>query len=317
MIKILIDSSADLTPQEISQKKVIMIPLQVAIQDKTYLDGINLDHDTFYNILTSSSEFPKTSQPSPQAFLEAFEEVKANNDELICILLSSALSGTYQSAKLAKDMVDYDKIYLIDSLSAVSAIRILCDKALEMINNNIDTITIVETLNNLKGRIKIFAALNTLDYLSKGGRISKTVATIGDLTNIKPIITVSEEGKVEIAGKRLGVNKSISFIKEKGKREEYAFVNPRIVSESVKECYLESGEGCLSVDKPHEGFVYRHYKVTVKTYDLLKKSLMTYTFTGYPAIIVQHEMDHLKGVLFYDHINKENPFIRKSGAISI
>lgn len=215
MIKILIDSSADLTPQEISQKKVIMIPLQVAIQDKTYLDGINLDHDTFYNILTSSSEFPKTSQPSPQAFLEAFEEVKANNDELICILLSSALSGTYQSAKLAKDMVDYDKIYLIDSLSAVSAIRILCDKALEMINNNIDSITIVETLNNLKGRIKIFAALNTLDYLSKGGRISKTVATIGDLTNIKPIITVSEEGKVEIAGKRLGVNKSISFIKEK------------------------------------------------------------------------------------------------------
>lgn len=215
MIKILIDSSADLTPQEISQKKVFMIPLQVAIQDKTYLDGINLDHDTFYNILTSSSEFPKTSQPSPQAFLEAFEEVKANNDELICILLSSALSGTYQSAKLAKDMVDYDKIYLIDSLSAVSAIRILCDKALEMINNNIDTITIVETLNNLKGRIKIFAALNTLDYLSKGGRISKTVATIGDLTNIKPIITVSEEGKVEIAGKRLGVNKSISFIKEK------------------------------------------------------------------------------------------------------
>ena len=86
---------------------------------------------------------------------------------------------------------------------------------------------------------------------------------------------------------------------------------------AVKECYLESGEGCLSVDKVHEGFVYRHYKVTVKTYDLLKKSLMTYTFTGYPAIIVQHEIDHLKGVLFYDHINKESPFIRKSGAISI
>ena len=215
MIKILIDSSADLTPQEISQKKVIMIPLQVTIQDKTYLDGINLDHDTFYNFLTSSDEFPKTSQPSPQAFLEAFEEVKANNDELICILLSSALSGTYQSAKLAKDMVDYDKIYLIDSLSAVSAIRILCDKALEMIDNNIDSNTIVNTLNDLKGRIKIFAALNTLDYLSKGGRISKTVATIGDLTNIKPIITVTEEGKVDIAGKRLGINKSISFIKEK------------------------------------------------------------------------------------------------------
>lgn len=125
---------------------------------------------------------------------------------------------------------------------------------------------------------------------------------------------------VGLAAPQIGVNKNmlaISFINAKGKREEYAMINPRIISESVKECYLESGEGCLSVDKVHEGFVYRHYKVTVKTYDLLKKSLMTYTFTGYPAIIVQHEIDHLKGVLFYDHINKESPFIRKSGAISI
>ena len=125
---------------------------------------------------------------------------------------------------------------------------------------------------------------------------------------------------VGLAAPQIGINKNmlaISFINEKGKREEYAFINPRIVSESVKECYLESGEGCLSVDKPHEGYVYRHYKVTVKTYDLLKKSLMTYTFSGYPAIIVQHEIDHLKGVLFYDHINHENPFIKKSGAIAI
>lgn len=125
---------------------------------------------------------------------------------------------------------------------------------------------------------------------------------------------------VGLAAPQIGINKNmlaISFINEKGKREEYAFINPRIVSESVKECYLECGEGCLSVDAPHEGYVYRHYKVTVKTYDLLKESLMTYTFTGYPAIIVQHEIDHLKGILFYDHINKENPFIRKNGAIAI
>ena len=125
---------------------------------------------------------------------------------------------------------------------------------------------------------------------------------------------------VGLAAPQIGLNinmLAISFINEKGKREEYAFINPRIVSESVKECYLENGEGCLSVDKPHEGYVYRHYKITVKTYDLLKKSLVTYTFSGYPAIIVQHEIDHLKGILFYDHINKENPFIRKQGAISI
>lgn len=125
---------------------------------------------------------------------------------------------------------------------------------------------------------------------------------------------------VGLAAPQIGINKNmlaISFIDEKGKRQEYAFINPRIISESVKECYLQNGEGCLSVDKPHDGYVYRHYKVTVKTYDLLKQGLMTYTFTGYPAIIVQHEIDHLKGILFYDHINKENPFIKKPGAIEI
>ena len=125
---------------------------------------------------------------------------------------------------------------------------------------------------------------------------------------------------VGLAAPQIGINKNmlaISFINEKGKREEYAFINPVIISESVKECYLENGEGCLSVDKEHQGYVYRHYKVTVRTYDLLKKGLVTYTFAGYPAIIVQHEIDHLKGILFYDHINNENPFIKKPGAISI
>lgn len=215
MIKILIDSSADLTPAEIKAKDVTMIPIQITINDKSYLDGIDLDHDTFYDLLTNSEEFPKTSQPSPQEFLDAFEKAKANGDELICILLSSALSGTFQSAQLAKNIVGYDKIYLIDSLSAVSAIRILCDKALEMIQEGANSQQIITALNELKGRIKIFAALNTLDYLSKGGRISKAAATIGELTKIKPIITVNDEGKVEIAGKRLGINKSISYIKEK------------------------------------------------------------------------------------------------------
>ncbi len=215
MIKILIDSSADLTSTEIKAKNVTMIPIQITINDKNYLDGVDLDHDTFYDLLTTSTEFPKTSQPSPQEFLEAFEKVKEDGDELICILLSSALSGTFQSAQLAKNIVDYDKIYLIDSLSAVSAIRILCDKALEMINDGAKSQEIITTLNELKGRIKIYAALNTLDYLSKGGRISKAAATIGELTKIKPIITVNDEGKVEIAGKRLGINKSISYIKEK------------------------------------------------------------------------------------------------------
>ena len=108
---------------------------------------------------------------------------------------------------------------------------------------------------------------------------------------------------------------AIYFLDEKNNPNQYLLVNPKIVSESVKRCYLESGEGCLSVPKPHEGYVYRAFKVTVKAFDLLKNDFVTYEFKGFGAIVVQHELDHLKGVLYYDHINKTNPFEKKTGAV--
>ena len=125
---------------------------------------------------------------------------------------------------------------------------------------------------------------------------------------------------VGLAAPQIGVNKCmlvISYKDEDNKTHDYALINPKIISESIKECYLEGGEGCLSVDAPHEGYIYRAYKVRVKAFDLLKNNYVEYEFRGYPAIIVQHEIDHLKGILFYDHINKTNPFIKKPGSIAI
>lgn len=214
MIKIIIDSSADLLKDEIQHKGVTLVPLQVNINGINYQDGVNLEHDQFYELLVNTNEFPKTSQPSPNDFVTLFEEIKENKDQAICILLSSALSGTCQSALLAKNIVDYDDIYIIDSLTAVAAIRILVDKALSMVQDGSDCKTIVATLNELKSHIKIFAGLNTLEYLAKGGRIPKGVATIADFTKLKPIITVSNEGKVEVIGKRIGIKKAITYILE-------------------------------------------------------------------------------------------------------
>ena len=114
MIRILVDSAADFSKKEIDEKGIYLVPLQVEFQEEQYLDGVNLERDEFYKKLVCEKDFPKTSQPSPQKFLDVFEEVKENGDELICILLSSALSGTYQSAQLARSMADYDKIYIVD-----------------------------------------------------------------------------------------------------------------------------------------------------------------------------------------------------------
>lgn len=215
MIRLLIDSSADFLKEEIESRNISFIPLQVTINDTSYQDGVNLFKDEFYDMLVSNEEFPKTSQPSPQQFVEVFEKAKESGDELICILLSSALSGTYQSAVLAKQIVDYDKIHLVDTLTATVGIRILVDEAEKMIKENKGASDIISHLEDLKSHVKILAAVDTLEYLCKGGRVSKTAAAIGEMANLKPVITVSTEGKVDVIGKRLGINKTVSFVIKK------------------------------------------------------------------------------------------------------
>ena len=129
MIKILVDSSSELTKKEAEEKGFLFVPISVNIGGREYRDGVDLTKDKFYDLLVNGGEFPQTSQPSPQAFLELFEQAKKNGDEVVAILLSSALSGTYQSAVLAKQMVDYEGIYLIDSLTATGVIQSLADYA--------------------------------------------------------------------------------------------------------------------------------------------------------------------------------------------
>lgn len=212
MIKLLVDSSADYTKEEINNQNLLLAPLNIHIQGQDYLDGVNLFPDEFYTLLTTNEEFPKTSQPSPQEFLDIFEKVKESKDELICILLSSALSGTYQSAVLAKNMVDYDGIYLVDTLSVTAGIRLMVDKAQDLICKNKSAEEICSYLDSMKSRVKILAAVDTLEYLCKGGRVSKTAATLGNMAKLKPIVSVSLDGKVDLVAKRLGMNKSISYI---------------------------------------------------------------------------------------------------------
>ena len=123
---------------------------------------------------------------------------------------------------------------------------------------------------------------------------------------------------VGLSAPQIGINKNflaIYYVDEKQKVHQYAFVNPKIISESVRRCALEGGEGCLSVDKEHKGLVHRAYKVTFEAYNILTNKNEKHTFTGYEAIVFQHEYDHLKGILFYDHIDKKDPFKKVPDAV--
>ncbi|MGN0353659.1 MAG: DegV family protein [Muricoprocola sp.] len=220
MIRVLVDSSADYPLAELKSKNIEVVPLIVNVGNHVYQDEVELERNRLYEYLLEEKNVITTSQPSPQAFQDIFEDVKEKGDEMICVLLSSALSGTFQSARLAKDMVDYDKIYLIDSLTATIAIRILVEKAIKMINEKYSAEEIVKTLEELKGRVKITAAIDTLKYLYLGGRVSKTTAFVADVVNVKPAVVVTKEGEVGVVGKYLGIGRAIKDLTKQMKNAE-------------------------------------------------------------------------------------------------
>ena len=212
MIRILIDSSADYTAEEAKQNNLELVSINITMGGKNYLDGADITRDEFYDLLVSSEDFPMTAQPSPQDFLDIFEDAKEKGDQLIYLSLSSGLSGTFQSATLAKNMAEYDEIYLVDTLSATRAIRLMAEYACKLREEGKDAATIAAVLEEFKSRVVIYSAVDTLEYLCKGGRLSKAAAAVGELANLKPIIHVTQEGKIAVPAKALGRNKALSTL---------------------------------------------------------------------------------------------------------
>ena len=202
-VRFIIDSASDVMPSECKKLGVVHVPLTVCFGDKTYADAVELNHKKFYKMLTSGKEpHPTTSQASPAVFAEAMEEVVKNGDTAVVITLSSRLSGTYQSACIAAE--DFEgKVFVVDSMSATMGQRLLLLYGIRLANEGLDAATVKERLDAVKDKIRLFARLDTLEYLRKGGRIGAASAVVGTMLNIKPIIAV-RDGKVENIAKARG-----------------------------------------------------------------------------------------------------------------
>ena len=198
-VKIIVDSTADLMPRV--KEKVTVVPLTLHFGDEEYIDGVTITHKEFYEKLIETDQMPHTSQATPVVFGEVFEEIKKNKDSAVVITISSEFSGTYQSAIIAA--ADYDDIYVVDSGSAAIGIGILTELALEYAKSGASAKEIAQILEEEKKKIKIVALFDTLEYLKRGGRISKTVAFAGGVLNIKPVIGV-ENGEIVMLGKARG-----------------------------------------------------------------------------------------------------------------
>ena len=207
MIRIITDSAADFTAAELEKHRVTAIPLQITFGCDAYEDGVTLNPDVFWQRIMSG-ENPKTSQPSPDTFLTAFEEAKAAGEGVVCVLLSSGLSGTVQSALLAKSMADYDDIHIVDSQQAATAEKMLVLRACQLRDEGqLSAQETAQELERFSKRIKLYGCLDTLDYLARGGRIPQAAASLGSLVQLKVLITISE-GKVALAGKGMGLHRA-------------------------------------------------------------------------------------------------------------
>ena len=212
-IRILTDSAADYEPQELAEKHIAMVPIGIAFGDESFQDGYDLSKEEFYKRLLTREHFPKTAQPSPNEFLTHFEAAKEAGDQLIAILLSSGLSGTYHSACLAQEMCEYDGIFVIDSLSAVTGMRLMVDTALLRVAEGKSAEEIVAEVIDMRSRMTIYAGMDTLEYLRMGGRISKTQASLAGALNVKPILSVNPvDGTLDVPNKALGMKRAMGIL---------------------------------------------------------------------------------------------------------
>ena len=212
MVRIITDSAADFEPWELKEMRIQCIPLTVIFGDTEYHENENLTKEEFYSKMRASDGFPKTSQPSPQILMDLFGEAVEQGDEAIYLTISSALSGVYQSAVLGKRLVDSEDCFVVDSRNATGGQRILVQEAVKLRDQGKTAEQIAAGVKEIRDRIVLYACMDTLEYLYLGGRISHTTYKLGTLANIKPIITVDSEGRVQVPAKAMGMRKGMDFL---------------------------------------------------------------------------------------------------------
>jgi len=203
MVRIIIDSACDMPKKEAEELKLDFLPLKTIFGEEEFLDGITITHDEFYARLENSAENPSTSQISPAEYEDVYEDVKKCGDTAVVITLSSKLSGTYQSANIARDGYE-DCIHIVDSENVTLGEQLLVRYACELRDLGFSAPEIVKALEKKKKDIRVAAVLDTLEYLQRGGRISKTVAVAGNLLSIKPVVAILD-GEVSLVAKARGL----------------------------------------------------------------------------------------------------------------
>ncbi len=228
-IGILTDSTCDLNQEILEKYEIEVVPLSVHFGEEEFQDGIEIKADGFFKKLKHKKELPHTSRPAPQLFIEKYQEMLKKYDQLLSIHVSAALSGTFESAKLAAREVAPDQINVFDSSTISLGLGMLTILAAKLAEKNMQINEIVKILNQAKKKLHLYFTVKDLTYMEKGGRIGKASSFLGSIFSINPVISISTEtGKVKpvakVRGQHRAQDKIIGLVREKVKNDKNAWL---------------------------------------------------------------------------------------------
>lgn len=211
-IRIITDSASDMTPAEHPALRVL--PLSVTFGTDVYMDGVDIDHQRFYEMLVERDELPKTGQVNPYAFSQAIAEVREAGDGAVIITVGAKLSGTNQSARTALAEAPGGDVYVVDSNNVTLGERVLVEYALRLVDEGRSAAQIAAAVEAVRDRVVVIGLLETLDYLVRGGRLSAAAGAVGTLLNVKPVVAV-EDGLIVQLGKARGSKNGRNLLNQK------------------------------------------------------------------------------------------------------
>lgn len=227
-VRIICDSASDITQEQAKEWGITVLPLKIIWGEEEYLDGVTMKTREFFEKLIETDELPTTSQLSPYDYEKVFKEVAEAGDTAVCFTISSKLSGTYQSANIARE--DYeDNIIVVDTLNAALGEQIIVKRAIELRDSGKTAKEIADIINEEKKNVKVVALIDTLEYLKKGGRISATAAIAGAVLNIKPVIALVD-GEIAVLGKARGSKNGNNKLMELVEKDGIDFSRPFLLT---------------------------------------------------------------------------------------
>jgi DegV family protein with EDD domain len=215
MLRIAMDSAGDMPPGWAEEYDVQIIPINIHFGEQMFLQGVDLSNADFYRLVDESGVIPKTSQPTPQQFIEFYNRIAEPGDTILSVHITGKLSGTFDSAEIAaRELTGKYNVIPVDSASGSASMGYMCREARLMERAGATIERIVDRLNFIRQNVQIVLTLNTLEYAKKSGRVKALQAALASLLNVKPII-VLREGVIELEDRVRTRQRSLQFVIDK------------------------------------------------------------------------------------------------------